>query len=338
MSHWGDIMDNRWKTPITFLLPIILLIQPQAKLAADRVKPPIRGLAEAVIVEKGPPCDGTIEGPVWKKCPEWPMGACTSERPHKYKAWAKVLFGPTHVYVGVYCEEGDTEGIVATTLKRDAAVWNDDSVEVFLRPDPQQPYYQFVTNPRGTLYDARDRQAEWDSTAEVKATIQRGKAWIATFEIPMKEISAYVGEDQIWTMNIYRSRPARAGEPALQYSWSIMGSCDYHAIDEFGVVTGVSVPRRNDGVTRVRNTPPPKVAVPNPGTEVGGVTVYYRMLFNSSKEHWLPANEGKLSITGDAVDGKALRVGCDRSWAGASLPISVVGSQGCLDSSPLRYQ
>jgi hypothetical protein len=52
------------------------------------------------------------------------------------------------------------------------------------------------------------------------------------------------------------------------------------------------------------------------------------MLFNDSREGWLPANEGKLSIIEDAVDGKALRVACDQSWAGARLPISVVGSRG----------
>jgi len=324
----GTIMKQTAKFTILFLAHVLLLPSIRIANADDVNRPPTRGEAVAVNVEMGPALDGTMNDPAWKDCPPWPMGACTSENRQKYETWAKVLFDGSHVYVGVHCAEPDTSGVVMRAAKRDDAVWSDDSIEVFLRPDPQEPYCQFAVNPRGILYDARDKRREWNSSAEVKTSVAKGRSWTAVLKIPMKEIDAYVGEGQMWTMNIYRSRNSRGGDPSLQYSWSIMSGDDYHAAREFGLVTGVNVPRRADGVTRVRATPAPKPIVPNRGKEIGGVTIYHKMTFDKELEGWEAVNGGKLNLTGDSVHGKALHVACDGNWAGASLPISVSGSRG----------
>jgi len=296
--------------------------------AAGAPKAPGRGEAVAVNVEKGPACDGTMADPAWQQCPPWPMGACTSRDPQKYKTFARVLFDGRFIYVGVYCQEPDTDGLAIGGSKHDDPTWNGDSVEVFLRPDPQQPYYQFVANPRGVLYDARDKQPSWNSAAEVKAAIDKGKAWTVTFKIPLKELPTWVGEDQAWTMNVYRTRPARGGDPTLQYSWSVMNGEDYHAPLEFGMVTGIDIPRREDGVTRVREGGAPRPAVVNRGTEVGGVTVYRKMTFNKDTGDWKGDNRARATLTNDAVAGNALHVVCGGGWSGAELPIRIVGSRG----------
>jgi len=148
---------------------VLLLVAPSVCRAGEAPQPPRRGEAVAVMVEKGPAIDGTMNDPLWEKCPPWPMGDCTSQQPQKYKTWAKVLFGPTRVYIGVRCEEPDTKALAAGVAQRDGPVWNDDSVEIFLRPDPAEPVCQFVVNPRGVLYDARNKEPSWNSSAEVKA-------------------------------------------------------------------------------------------------------------------------------------------------------------------------
>jgi len=296
--------------------------------AADSTGVPTRGEAVAVNLPAGPACDGTMEDATWQKCPPWPLGACTSNNSQRYKTWAKVLFDGTHVHVGVFCEEPDTEGLTMKVADRDGPVWNDDSIEVFLRADPQQPVCQFVVNPRGVLYDARNRQAGWNSSAEAKAAIQPGKSWTVTLKVPLNELGAYVGDDQMWTMNVYRSRSARGDELPLQYSWSIMSGNDYHAELEFGIVTGISVPRRPGGVTRVRSTPAPRPIVMNPGREEGGVRIYYRMDFDGNLDAWTAENDGRLSQSDDAVDGKALQLVCAKSWSAALLPVGVAGSRG----------
>ncbi len=307
--------------------PAILLVFFLAP-ATENLKPPVRGSASAVNVERGPACDGNLEDPLWTKCPPWPLGDCTSESPHKYKTWTRILFDGTHVHVGLFCEEPDTEKLVMNVSERDGPVWNDDSVEVFLRPDPQERTHQFAVNPRGVLYDARNRDPAWNSSAGVRASIQNGRSWTATLKIPLKEIGAYAGEDQIWTLNVYRTRPARGDDPILQYSWSVMTEADYHADTEFGVVTGINVPRRADGVTRVRPTPAPKPFVPEPGREAGGVTVYSQFHYDGDPEGWTGDNGAALRLTADSIHGKALQVDCAASWAAARRPIRIRGSRG----------
>ena len=319
-------MTRPYVTASTHLLVALLTVMPLSVVAAAD-DGPARGEATAVCVEKGPACDGTLNSPLWEKCPPWPLGACTSADPQKYKTWAKVLIDATHVHVGVYCEEPDTAGLVAQASNRDDPVWSDDSVEVFLRPDPQQAYCQFAINSRGTLYDAREKQAGWNSSAKAAATVEQGKSWTATLSVPMSELGAYVGDDQLWTLNIHRSRKARGGRPGLQYSWSIMSDVDYHAASEFGLLSGVNVPQRAGGVTRIRSTPAPRPAVMNQGREVGGVRVYHKMTFDEGPEGWTSANNADLRTTGDAVDGQALQATCTKNWSGAGLPIGIAGSR-----------
>jgi len=296
--------------------------------AAENVAASTRGEALAVTIEKGPEIDGTMSGPLWQKCRSWPMGACTSDDPQKYETYAKVLFDATHVYVGVFCAEPDTDGMAIRGTKHDDPVWNGDSVEVFLRPDPHQPCSQFAVNPRGVIYDARDKRPSWNSSAEAKTSIDQGKAWTVVLKVPLKDLPAYVGEDQVWTMNVYRTRPARGGDETLMYSWSVMREADYHAVAEFGVVAGINVPKRADGVTRVLADGVPRPTTPNRGRQQGGVTVYHQISFDAGAGGFQAGEGIEAGPTDDAVGGKAFRVECRKSWAGCELPISIVGSQG----------
>ncbi|MFW6164063.1 MAG: hypothetical protein ACODAJ_14950, partial [Planctomycetota bacterium] len=58
-----------------------------------------RGRMQAVIVEKGPPVDGTLQSALWEKCPPLPLGQCTSAKPGPLETTARVLFGPARLYV-----------------------------------------------------------------------------------------------------------------------------------------------------------------------------------------------------------------------------------------------
>ncbi|MBN1419657.1 MAG: hypothetical protein JXP34_12840 [Planctomycetes bacterium] len=294
-------------------------------VAADPPPAAKRGEASAANVRKGPKIDGTLTDPAWSACPPWPLGACTSGDPQTYATRAKVLFDGANVYVGVRCEEPDTQALLARVTERDGPVWDDDSVEVFLEPDPREPYVQFIANPRGTIYDARDKDPRWDAAVEAKVSIEDGKVWTITLRIPLRDLPVYVGDDQCWTMNICRTRPARGADPTLQYSWAILSANDYHAPREFGVVTGIRIPSQPDGVTRVRSGSAPRP--PERGIEKGGVTVYYAMDFDEGPEGWQPANGAEVRQTEEAVSGKALEVRCEKGWAGIARPISIRGSR-----------
>ena len=60
----------------------------------------------------------------------------------------------------------------------------------------------------------------------------------------------------------------------------------------------------------------------------GAVTVYYRMTFDGDVGGWKTEAGVKSSLVSDAAHGQALRVDCERGWAGCELPINVTGSRG----------
>jgi len=237
-----------------------------------------RGLMRAAHVERGPAIDGTLTSPVWQRCPPLVLGDCTSQKPGPLATTARVLFGPTRLYVAVVCAEPETAGLKQAVADRDGPVWQDDCVELFLTGDPRVGYFHFLVNPRGTFRDARFRpgqreDASWNSAAEVSASVVSNKEWIVTLSVPLKDLAAYVGERQTWLLNVNRTRPARGGLAGALWSWAVMDARDFHEVSDYGQIEGVRVVRRADGVTRVAEAlpPPPRYET---GTEVGGVTVY----------------------------------------------------------------
>ncbi len=70
-----------------------------------------------------------------------------------------------------------------------------------------------------------------------------------------------------------------------------------------------------------------KVAGLNGGKPSGGVIVYQKMHFDEGLEGWESSGGGQVSLTSDAISGKALRVACEKSWAAARLPLAINGSK-----------
>ncbi|KKL54204.1 hypothetical protein LCGC14_2267760, partial [marine sediment metagenome] len=165
--------------------------------SSDRPSPR-RGEMRAVIVAKGPAVDGTLADPVWAKCPELPLGECTGRGPGMLKTTARVLFDATKLYVGFVCTDPDTDSLKTDAAQRDAQVWADDCVELFVTGDLRTGYYHFVVNPAGVLFDSRTAGGQkddtsWNSSVQVKATVQKGKGWTVTLAVPLAQLGALVG-------------------------------------------------------------------------------------------------------------------------------------------------
>jgi hypothetical protein len=224
----------------------------------------VRGTTQAVSIEDAVVMDGAMTDPRWAKAPELPLGDCDSTNAARYATWAKLLFSPTHLYVGFHGEEPDTAGMPAKAEQRDGDVWQDDSVEVFLRPDPDRPYYQVVVNARGVFGDSMVRDGRWNGSIEAKTRIVAGKHWRAELKIALADIGCYVGGDQAWRVNFNRTRLGRGADATMECSWAVMGGRQYHAPAQFGYVRGIAIPSRPDGVTRTREMPVKPEAEPPP--------------------------------------------------------------------------
>jgi hypothetical protein len=249
--------------------------------APEATAPAERGEAKAVMVEKGPALDGTLNDPLWKKAAVLTLGDATSTKPAPLATTAHLLWSPTYLYLGVDCTEPDTNGISVKTTERDGPAYAGDSVEFLVTGDPRRTWYQFAVNARGALLDATFKGSgrhtsvdkSWNSSAVAKTAVEKDKRWTLTFAVPLNEISSYVGKDQPWMLNVCRNRSAREGGKAMHLSWAVLPSMDYHRVKDFGLVTGVDIPERADGVTRkVPPVPPPPKFLK--GEVRGGVTVY----------------------------------------------------------------
>ncbi len=98
--------------------------------------------------------DGKLEETWWRNAP-WTQAFVDIEgagRPEpRYETRAKMLWDDEHLYVGVRMEEPDLWG---TLTSRDAIVYNDNDIEVFIDPDGDtQNYYELEINPLGTVFD-----------------------------------------------------------------------------------------------------------------------------------------------------------------------------------------
>jgi hypothetical protein len=204
-----------------------------------------RGYLSAVIVKRGPVVDGTLKDPIWQACPPLELGRCQSDEIGELKSAARVLFDAKNMYVAVECVEQDTSRLSAAVTGRDAALWSNDSVDVFVHPEGSQQARHFIVACNGELLDALETGDEgdtsWNSLAVAKATVNKNRSWIVTLSVPLAELGAKPGMNQTWLLNLNRTRPL-GNDQWGESSWSPKGMSNYHDPAGWGKLTRVNVP------------------------------------------------------------------------------------------------
>lgn len=116
----------------------------------------------------------------------------------------------TTLNVFIECKTSDVTGIQAFAEDRDAGIWSDDYVEIFLNPtnDRSAAYLQFGINPISTVADTKHSDGaedpEWDGDIAVKAVIGK-TAWTVELSIPFSELGAAEGKvNKVWIANFGR--------------------------------------------------------------------------------------------------------------------------------------
>ncbi|MFH1737640.1 MAG: carbohydrate-binding family 9-like protein [bacterium] len=173
------------------------------------------------------------------------------EKGDKEPTEARLLWDDQNLYV---CFVAHDRHISAVLTKRDDPVSNDDCVEVFVAPDPENPkkYFNFEINALGTLLDRSPhvkRSADWNAEAIQIAITCDGtlndesdldRLWTTEIAIPLavfKGVARNVppADGDIWRLNLYRI----GGQVNPQYSlWSNTQTekPSYHVPERFGIV------------------------------------------------------------------------------------------------------
>jgi len=94
--------------------------------------------------------DGRLDEPAWLNAPRSTRFVdLITGRPAIHDTRAAVLWDDECLYIGFWVEE---PFLAATMTERDAPVWKENDVEVFIAG--QDSYYEFEINPLGTIYEA----------------------------------------------------------------------------------------------------------------------------------------------------------------------------------------
>jgi hypothetical protein len=145
----------------------------------------------------------------------------------------------------------DDAGVSATLTERDAALYTEDVVEIFLAPRALETYFEIEVNPLGTLFDARIESPEgvretmktdlgWECEglwAAIRREIGRDGSSVAETAIAIPFASLDVAPPapgDVWAANFFRIDRSSEGD---EYSaWRPTGRTppDFHVPAAFG--------------------------------------------------------------------------------------------------------
>lgn len=150
-----------------------------------------------------PRLDGKIEPGEW----DGAVGVSGFQGPDSHRLEARAAaafcgFTETDLYVAVVSDL-PPDGQIGERTRRDSDVIFDESLELWLDPDPENraagkstaPFFQFIGNPRGAIYDARLKaggeaaDVGWDPPWRFVNSVDKASGkWVAELAIPFKEL------------------------------------------------------------------------------------------------------------------------------------------------------
>lgn len=242
---------------------------------ANQTPPP---LAQVVVprISEPPKIDGALDDASWRGAAtvklDWRfhprhMPAFVALTP-TVRTSAKLLWDDRYLYVGFECEDADAW---ATYTKRDAYLWEEEVVEVYLDPPGKGKHYkEFEVNPLGALIDLDIPAAvngspgdvpshlRWNSegirwAAKVQGTTDnrsdKDKGWTVEMAIPLGEClfagdKVFIGDR--WRAQFYRIERAKGStnETAEFQAWSPTDT--FHRPERFGILHLAGDPKRGD--------------------------------------------------------------------------------------------
>ena len=170
---------------------------------------------EAVRITQAPKLDGYLDDPIWQQASAAygfrqlspAVGYLDTERSE-----VRVLYDESNLYLGIMCYDREPEKVVATEMRRDINVDDDDSFDIAIAPygDNGDSYY-FITNPLGSRRDAlispgggfSGFNPDWDGIWRCYGK-RHHMGWSLEIAIPFKTFRFNPKAKQDWAINFGR--------------------------------------------------------------------------------------------------------------------------------------
>ncbi len=145
------------------------------------------------------------------------------------------------------------DGVVASIFGRDAELWREDVVEIFLQPEEGDVYYEFEASPNGSLFDARvtfpgptretmSVDLGWNLPglrSAVRRVIGPGQSELLEILVSVPFEGFVTGaprEGSAWRANFYRIDRSPAGDMYAAWSPNLKDRPDFHVPRRFGTL------------------------------------------------------------------------------------------------------
>lgn len=166
-----------------------------------------------------PVVDGVIRLEEWKEALVFNNFTSSTPTDQLQPTKSYLTTDGTYLYIAFQCEEPKLKSIVTKTIadEKDGAVWQDDSVEIFLDAgNTGRLIYHLIVNSQGTYYDSqindlKPNAAAWSSEAQVR-TGQTTKGWEVEIALPLTSLRHLLSTGELLGINLARNRFAGGGD------------------------------------------------------------------------------------------------------------------------------
>lgn len=179
--------------------------------------------------------DGALDDEAWNRAVNMPIFVDYLDgTPMAVQSRGRLCWNDDALLFAVECLEPEMDRRVVRRRGRDASLWEEDSVEIFIQPAGRTAYYHFIVNSLGILYDAEGSTAAYNSAARVAAAGQTDR-WTLEMSIPWSDLKGPPGEGDTWRINVCRARRLTGFEKPELSCWSTTGP-SFHSVTRFGKV------------------------------------------------------------------------------------------------------
>ncbi|MFH1941845.1 MAG: carbohydrate binding family 9 domain-containing protein, partial [bacterium] len=157
-----------------------------------------------------------------------------------------ILYDEDNIYFGIKCYDSQPDKIVATEMRRDAMMFNDDTFSIILDTyhDKRSGFF-FTTNPYGARRDqvianeGRNINSAWDGVWTCKAKMNED-GWFAEIAIPWKTLRFAEGDSAVWGVNFSRTIRRKNEDVYWQLIPRQYGFFGMFRLSEAGCIRGIA--------------------------------------------------------------------------------------------------
>lgn len=208
---------------------------------ADTKSSTDRNVPETKIVKADVPpvIDGRLDDPAWKtaaKSPPFLISSMGGDRIQpKEKTDAYLCYDMDNLYIGFKCFDTQIDKLKAALTGKNAVVWLDECVEVFLDTNhDRKTYYQFSVNPLGAQ-NVQDfaTKLPWGKNWSVKTDVQKEKGyWTVEIALPFASLDIAPFTAENWGINL-----CRENHKANEYSCTgPVAYMNFHNVSNYGML------------------------------------------------------------------------------------------------------